>query len=139
MAAGLYLGVFAAVVIVDQLSKRWAMRALPDVDGPGATARVTWTRSTSRSLERLGHRGAILLWLLSGAGGAALCLGARGGAVAALGGVAAWAAAASNLGEWRRRGVVVDWLRLWPRSSTNLADAVLILGSAQFAVGIAAS
>ena len=56
-----------------------------------------------------------------------------------LGGIAAWAAAASNLAEWWRHGAVVDWMPLWPRSVTNIADVVLILGSAQLAVWIAAS
>ena len=138
MGLALYLGVFGGIIAVDQLSKRWAMHALP-VANVGAAAGMTWTLTTSRALERLGRPAAALLWLLVGAGGAALCLGSGEGGLAALGGIAAWAAAASNLGEWWRRGAVVDWLPLWPRSVTNVADAVLILGSAQLAVWIAAS
>jgi lipoprotein signal peptidase len=138
MGLALYLGVFGGIIAADQLSKRWAMRALPVAD-VGAAARITWTRTTCRALERLGRPAAALLWLLVGGGGVALCLGAGEGGLAALGGIAAWAAAASNLGEWWRHGAVVDWMPLWPRSVTNIADVVLILGSAQLAVWIAAS
>jgi lipoprotein signal peptidase len=139
MSLALYFGVFAGVIALDQLSKRWAMRALPVADAAGAASSVGWTRTTSRAFDRLGRGGAALLWLLVGAGGAALCIGSGAGMVAALSGIAAWAAAASNLGEWWRRGAVVDWLQLWPRSVSNFADAVLILGSVQLAVWIAAS
>jgi lipoprotein signal peptidase len=139
MSPALYLGVFAGVIAIDQLSKHCAMRALPVADGAGAAAGAAWTDTTAVTFERLGRPAAAILWLLVGAGGAALCLGSAGGAVAALGGTAAWAGAASNLGEWWRRGAVVDWLHLWPRSVTNVADAVLILGSAQLAVWIASS
>jgi lipoprotein signal peptidase len=133
-----YLAVFVAVITADQLSKCWAIRVLPAVGGGWVAPGLAWTRTPSRAFERLGGRGATLVWLLAGAGGAGLCLEAPRGGIAALGGVAAWAAAASNLGEWWRRGAVVDWLRLWPRSLTNLADAVLILGSAQLAAWVAA-
>jgi lipoprotein signal peptidase len=135
----LYGGLFVAVVALDQLSKRWAVRTLPIADGPVPWTGLAWTRTTSPALERLGHRGAISLWLLVGAAGGALCLASGGGGVGALGGVAAWAAGASNIGDWWRRGAVVDWVRLWPRSLANIADAVLILGSAQLVVWIAAS
>jgi lipoprotein signal peptidase len=139
MTSLVYLAVFLAVIGTDQLSKRWAVRALPAV-GPGMAApSFGWTLTESPAFERLGGGRAALVWLLAGACGAALCLSAPGGAVAALGGVAAWAAAASNLTEWLRRGAVVDWLRLWPRSMTNFADAVLIVGTAQLLAWVIAA
>jgi lipoprotein signal peptidase len=139
MSPLIYLTVFVAVIAADQLSKRWAVRALPAVPAGAAVPGLGLARSRSPALDRLGGRGAALIWLLAGACGAALCLKAPGGGVAALGGVVAWAAAASNLGEWARGGGVVDWVRLWPRSLTNLADAALIVGSAQLAIWVAAS
>jgi hypothetical protein len=139
MSLGVYLGVFAGVIAVDQLSKRWAVRALPSGDLVGSKVVSAWTRTTPPAFERLGRWGALMLWLLAGAAGAALCLEASRGAAAAVGGIAAWAAAASNIGESWTRGGAVDWLRLWPRSVSNVADAVLILGSAQLTIWIAVS
>jgi lipoprotein signal peptidase len=129
-----YLAVFAAVIAADQLSKRWAIGLLPAAEPGWAAPGLAWSRTPSPAFERLGGRGAGLVWLLAGTGGAALCLAVPQGAVAALGGVAAWAAAGSNLAEWWRRGAVVDWVRLWPNSLTNLADAVLLAGTAQLIV-----
>jgi lipoprotein signal peptidase len=132
-----YLAVFAAVIAADQLSKRWAIRLLPAAERGWAAPGLAWSRTPSPAFELLGGRGAGLVWLLAGTGGAALCLAVPQGAVAALGGVAAWAAAGSNLAEWWRRGAVVDWVQLWPNSLTNVADAVLILGTAQLIVWVA--
>jgi lipoprotein signal peptidase len=137
LSASAYFALFATVVVVDQLSKQWAIRSLPFAGAVDPTVGSAWTRSAPRSLKLLGVRRAVLLWLSCGAAGAALCLAAGAGHAAALGGIAAWAAAASNLGEWRRDGGVVDWLRLWPRSTTNVADAVLIAGSLLFALAVA--
>lgn len=139
MTFWIYVAVFMSVVTTDQISKRWAMRALPIAALSGAAPGFAWSLTRSRSFERLGTTRAVLVWVLAGACGASLCLAVPGGGGAALGGVAAWAAAASNLIEWSRHGVVVDWLRLWPRSLTNLADAVLILGSVQLLIWTAAS
>jgi len=137
MAPWVYVAVFVVVIGVDQLSKRLAIRRLSAVGfgDPG----LDWTLTRSPAFERLGGTGAALLWLLAGAAGIALCLEAPRGSVAAIGGVAAWGAAASNLGEWWRRGVVVDWVRLWPRSLTNLADVVLIVGTAQLLLWVVAA
>jgi lipoprotein signal peptidase len=129
-----YLVLFVAVLTADQLSKRWAIRALPTVRQDAAEPRFGWTRTPSLALERLGRRPAALAWLLAGACGAAICLATPAGSTAALGATAAWAAAGSNLGEWWRRGSVIDWVRLWPRSHTNLADLVLIAGTTQLLV-----
>jgi lipoprotein signal peptidase len=131
-----YLVLFVSVITADQLSKQWAIRALPAIRPGQSDSGSGWTRAPSRPLEELGGVGATVAWLIAGAGGAALCLAIPGGAYAALGGVAAWAAAASNLGEWLLRGNVVDWLPLWPRSLTNLADAALILGAAQLPIWV---
>jgi lipoprotein signal peptidase len=139
MSLGLYLALFAGVIAVDQLSKNWAVRALPVAGAPGGGGTAALMRTRAGSYERLGRRGAVAIWLLAGGAGAALCLSADGGAAAAIGGVAAWAGAASNLGEWWRHGGVVDWVRLWPRSLTNIADVALILGSAQLAASVALS
>jgi lipoprotein signal peptidase len=130
----IYLVLFVAVITADQLSKQWAIRALPTAGHDVAEPRFGWTQTPSPPLERLGGRLAAFVWLIAGAGGAALCVTAPEGAAAGLGGIAAWAAAASNLGEWWRRGCVVDWMRLWPRSHTNLADLVLIAGTTQLLV-----
>jgi len=138
MAPWVYVFIFLVVIGADQLSKRWAMRRLSTVAFAGAEFGFGWTLTRSPALEWLGGTGAVVLWLLAGAAGAALCLLAPGGAVAAIGGIAAWGAAASNLGEWWRRGTVVDWVRLWPRSLTNVADVVLIVGTAQLFVWIIA-
>lgn len=137
MGSGIYLVVFAVVLVADQLSKRWAVRALPVADSAGQ--RLAWTLTRCRSFERLGGRRVALIWAVAGTGGAALCLAASPRGVAAIGGVAAWAAAASNMVEWWQRGAVVDWIRLWPRSLTNLADAVLIVGTALLIVSIGAA
>ena len=134
-----YFAVFVAVVLADQLSKRWAVRELPALGAAGPGGGLAWTLSPCEPFRRLGAAGAASAWLLAGAAGSALCLTVPGGEVAALGGVAAWAAGASNLGEWWRRGAVVDWLRLWPRTQVNLADAALILGSSQLLVWIGVS
>jgi len=139
MAPWVYLTTFVVVIGADQLSKRWAIRELPAVRCAGAGVGVGWTLTRSPAFESLGGLGATLLWLLAGAAGAAICLVAPGGAGAAVGGIAAWGAAASNLGECWRRGGVVDWVRLWPRSLTNLADAVLIVGTAQLILWTAAA
>jgi lipoprotein signal peptidase len=114
------------VIAADQLSKQWAIRSLSAL-----------TRSPP--LVALGGGPAIGVWMLTGAAGAWLCVTTPGGGTAALGAVAAWAAAASNLGEWLVRGRVIDWLRLWPRSLTNLADAALIVGAAQLTIWMAVS
>lgn len=137
LSAAAYVALFASVVVVDQLSKRWAIRSLPFAGAADPTAGPAWTRSAPSAFSLLGARLAVLLWLACGAAGGTLCLVAGGGRPAAFGGIAAWAAAASNLGEWRRDGAVVDWLRLWPRSTTNIADAVLVAGSIGFAVAVA--
>jgi lipoprotein signal peptidase len=124
MAPWVYLVLFVSVIAADQLSKQWAIRSLSAL-----------TRSPP--LVGLGGVPAIAVWLLAGAAGAWLCTTTPGGGIAALGGVAAWAAAGSNLGEWLVRGRVIDWLRLWPRSLTNLADAALIVGAAQLTIWMA--
>jgi lipoprotein signal peptidase len=139
MAPWVYLMVFVVVIGADQLSKQWAIRRLSAVGVAGARLGFGWILTRSPAFEWLGGTGAALLWLIAGAAGAALCLVAPGGAVAAIGGIAAWGAAASNLGEWWRRGTVVDWVRLWPRSLTNLADAVLIVGTAQLVFWVVAA
>jgi hypothetical protein len=136
LTAALCVAVFAAVVAVDRLTKDWALRSLPA--GYPGMGKASWSRSAP-PLGALGPRGAITAWLGVGALGAVAWADLGGGLAAALGGVAAWAAAASNLDEWRRRGAVVDWVRLWPRSTTNLADATLIAGAGVFALGLAAS
>lgn len=137
MAPWIYLTIFVVVIGADQLSKQWAIRKLPAVGFADAGLGVDSTLTRSPAFESLGGIGAALLWLLAGGAGTALCLVSPGGAGAAVGGIAAWGAAASNLGECWSRGGVVDWVRLWPRSLTNLADAVLIVGTAQLVLWVA--
>jgi lipoprotein signal peptidase len=136
MMLWVYLVLFVSVIAADQLSKGWATRVMPGADAaaPAIGRALTWSRA-----EGLGAGVAIVVWLLAGVAGAWLCATTTGGAGAALGGIAAWAAAASNLGEWLLRGQVVDWLRLWPGSSTNLADVALLVGAAQLTIWVGVS
>src|SRR5262245_30408472 len=98
MTPWIYLVLFAAVILADQLSKRWALQALHPVE-PSDGRALGWARTSSPPLERIGRGRACAIWLLAGAAGAVLCATTPGGAIAALGGVTAWAAAGSNLGE----------------------------------------
>jgi lipoprotein signal peptidase len=136
MALWVYFVLFVSVIAADQLSKGWATRVTAAAEA--ATPAIGRALTRSR-LEGLGVGIAIVVWLVVGGAGAWLCATTSGGASAALGGIAAWAAAASNLGEWLVRGQVVDWLRVWPRSSTNFADVVLIAGAAQLMIWMAVS
>jgi signal peptidase II len=116
-------GVAAAVLVLDQWSKRVVLRSLAGSELPGL--RLTLN-------GRLGLAPApalIALWGLTAAGVVlAVRSGPFGVPLAEVGLAGALGGAAGNLLDRLRRGVVVDFVALWRWPPFNLADAAIVTG-----------
>ncbi|MDX6478481.1 MAG: signal peptidase [Gaiellaceae bacterium] len=115
--------VAAAVLVLDQWSKRLALHSLTGVEVPGLRLALNgrWASAPAPAL--------IALWALTAA---SVVLAVRSGPfgvpLAELGLAAALGGAAGNLLDRVRRGVVVDFVALWRWPPFNLADAAIVTG-----------
>ena len=115
--------VAAAVLVLDQWSKRVVLRSLAGAGLPGL--RLTLN-------GRLGLAPAPVLIALWGLTAAGVVLAVRSGPfgvpLAEVGLAGALGGAAGNLLDHLRRGVVVDFVALWRWPPFNLADAAIVTG-----------
>jgi signal peptidase II len=115
--------VAAAILVLDQCSKRLVLRS-------PAAARVPGLRLTLN--ERFGLAPAPALIALWGFTAAGVVLAVRSGPfgvpLAEVGLAGALGGAAGNLLDRLRRGVVVDFVALWRWPPFNLADAAIVTG-----------
>src|SRR5262249_22484802 len=125
------VGCAAASLLVDQWSKRLALRRAVTPRTPGPLASLTGVIDAKRIEKRWGS-GPVLVGIWCAALVSAVLL-VRSGAwfqshVAQLGLAAAFGGAAGNLVDMLRRRSVVDFidLRVWP--SFNLADVAIVCG-----------
>jgi signal peptidase II len=115
--------VAAAVLVLDQWSKRLVLRSLAGTELPGLrlTLNGRWGLAPAPAL--------IALWGLTAA---SVVLAVRSGPfgvpLAEVGLAAALGGAAGNLLDRLRRGVVVDFVALWRWPPFNLADAAIVTG-----------
>jgi len=124
--------VAAAVLVLDQWSKRLVLRSLAGAELPGLrlTLNGRWGPAPAPAL--------IALWGLTAAGVVlAVRSGPFGVPVAEVGLAAALGGAAGNLLDRLRRGVVVDFVALWRWPPFNLADAAIVTGVGLALVAIA--
>ena len=90
-------------------------------------------------LARLGPGEAVVVWMAVGIGIALLVHSHSSVPVwAGVGGIVAWGAALSNLSDFLRRGAVLDFMLVWPRTRGNLADLGLVAGLAVLLMGLMA-
>jgi lipoprotein signal peptidase len=127
--------VLCLVIMVDQGAKALASTALPPVSGRAARPRLAWRLNRECTLARIGGPLALALWFVAGVGLAVVAPELP--AWATIGGAAAWGGALSNAIDVLRRGAVVDFVMLWPRTRGNFADLALVLGAGTLFVGAA--